>query len=141
MCLGVTGSNLPQVEQGPGQLGRSRLQEKCSNCLVSWAEEAQKCEKCLCKCGTCCLQGNLDGTESSFKLFPPSFTCLECPRASQLLCKVVLGVSTWDFLGCANTIFKSIARIQSFGVQTHQLHGMFLISKWVRVALMIRLER
>lgn len=141
MCLRVTDNNLPQVEQGPEQLGRSRLQEKCSICLVSWPEEAQKYEKCLCKCGTCCLEGNLDGTESSFKLFPPSFTYLECPRALQLLCKVVHGAGTWDFLGCANTIFRSVAWIQSFDVQTHQLHGMFLISKWVRVVLMIRLER
>lgn len=140
MCFSVMGNNLPLVEQEPGKLGRSRLQEKCSNSLVSWPEEAQKYEKCHVNVG-CCLRGNLDGTESSFKLFPPFFTYLECPGALQLLHKVVVGAGTWDFSGCANTIFKSVAWFQSFGVWTHQLRGMFLISKWMRVVLMIRLER
>jgi len=141
VCLTVTGNNLPLVEQEPGKLGRSRLQEKCSNCSVSWPEEAQKYEKCLCKRGMYCLWGNLDRTKSSFKLFPPFFTYLEYPGALQLLCEVVVGAGTWDFSGYANTIFKSLTEIQSFGVWTHQLRGMFLISKWMRVVLMIGLER
>lgn len=77
----------------------------------------------------------------SFKLFPPFFTYLECPGALQLLCKVVVGAGTWDFSGCANTIFKPVAWIQSFDVWTHHICGMSLISKWMRVALMIRLKR
>lgn len=65
--------SLPLVEQEPGKLGRSRLQEKFSNCLVSWPEEAQKYEKCCVNVGCVARKGAWmeRNPVSSYFLFSP----------------------------------------------------------------------